>query len=428
MKKLKAAAAAAEIVSDDSMVIAGGILPGRANGQEGLLRACALIVEADVRLCLVSCDVLILTRDIIDRVGRKIEAECGVPFENFLVTVTHTHHAPATAAVHGYVRDEAFCARLEESILAAVRAAAKKLASSGNSAEAEMLFGLGQEATVGANSRLLMKDGTIAWAGYDMNETVRPTGPMDAELPVVALRKKDGSYEALFFNHSSHNIGGYKPGIRSPAFYGLAAQEIEKKVGGTVFFLPGAFGSTHNLHVPPVEAAFRVKSAIEETLPRLQPLPASPLKSIKVEFEYRVRNFDEAAEDEAVSYWCNKWQKNPQPTIDVFRRMREALREHQGEVRRSWMQAILLGDVAFVGIPGELFTVLGLEIKRRSPFRYTYIINLANDWIGYLPDKRGFELGGYQVWTGLHSLVAPGTGESVVEEALRLLDKLYEAV
>lgn len=422
MEKLKAAAAVAEIAGEDSMVIAGGILPGKASGQEGLLRASALIIEAETVICLVSCDVLILTRDMIDRVSRKIEAEYGVPFENFTVTVTHTHHAPATAAVHGYVRDEAFCARLEESIVTAVRAAADKLARSGS--ETEMFLGLGQEATVGANSRLLMKDGTIAWAGYDMNEAVRPTGPMDAELPVVAFRKKDGSYEALFFNHSSHNIGGYKPGIRSPAFYGLAAQEIEKKLGGTIFFLPGAFGSTHNLHVPPGEAAFRVKSAIEETLPRLRPLPASPLKSIKVEFEYRVRNFDEDAEDKAVSYWCNKWQKNPQPTIDVFRKMRGALREHQGEVRRSWMQVILLGDVAFIGIPGELFTVLGLEIKRRSPFRYTYVINLANDWIGYLPDRKGFELGGYQVWTGLHSLVAPGTGEDVVEEALRLLDRL----
>ena len=48
----------------------------------------------------------------------------------------------------------------------------------------------------------------------------------------------------------------------------------------------------------------------------------------------------------------------------------------------------------------EFFTALGQEIKRRSPFRYTYVFELANDYIGYIPDRRGFDHGGYQVWTG----------------------------
>jgi len=75
-------------------------------------------------------------------------------------------------------------------------------------------------------------------------------------------------------------------------------------------------------------------------------------------------------------------------------------------------------------VPAEFFTVLGQEIKRRSPFRYTYVAELANDWIGYLPDRKAFELGGYQTWTGLHSFTAPGTGEAVVAEALKLLNEL----
>src|SRR4030042_7064410 len=29
--------------------------------------------------------------------------------------------------------------------------------------------------------------------------------------------------------------------------------------------------------------------------------------------------------------------------------------------------------------------------------------------------KKGFELGGFQVWTGFHSLVAKGTGEAIVD-------------
>jgi hypothetical protein len=44
--------------------------------------------------------------------------------------------------------------------------------------------------------------------------------------------------------------------------------------------------------------------------------------------------------------------------------------------------------VAIVGVPAEYFTVLGVDIKRRSPFEHTYIAELANDWIGYLPGAR----------------------------------------
>ena len=74
----------------------------------------------------------------------------------------------------------------------------------------------------------------------------------------------------------------------------------------------------------------------------------------------------------------------------------------------------MIGDIAIVGVPGEFFTVLGQEIKRRSPFRYTYVFELANDYIGYIPDRAAFGLGGYQTWTGLHSFLEPGTGEEIV--------------
>ena len=107
--------------------------------------------------------------------------------------------------------------------------------------------------------------------------------------------------------------------------------------------------------------------------------------------------------------------------------MRKELASHQGEVRKTWLQAMLIGDVAFVAVPGEFFTSLGVEIKRRSPFRYTYIVELANDYIGYIPDKEGYRSGGYQVWTGYHSFIEEGAGEAIVDEAVRMLMSLYES-
>ena len=116
--------------------------------------------------------------------------------------------------------------------------------------------------------------------------------------------------------------------------------------------------------------------------------------------------------------------KGADDIIRVFRDQRKVLAPLQGQERTTWVQAVLIGDVAIVGVPAEYFTVLGQYIKQRSPFRYTYVAELANDWIGYLPDRKGHELGGYQTWTGLHSFAEPGTGERIADTAVGLLGKL----
>jgi len=418
-KNIKAAAAAVEIVGDDSMVLAGGTFPRFASEQEGLLRASAVVIEGNIKVCIVSCDVLMLQRDILDDACRKIEAKEGIPFENILITATHTHQAPSTVTVHGYSRDEVFCGRVKDAIISAVHKANAELKNAEN---AEMYFWLGQESTVGQNSRLLLKDGTIYWVG-PKDDVVRPTGPFDPELPVIAFRQAgSASLEALLFDHSTHNIGSRRSGTRAPGIYGLAAQELEAELGGTVIFLPGASGSAHNYTLPADEAIFRIKDAIKQALSFSQKRQISNIISVKRKFEYRVREFDEQKEQEAVSKYCRKRRGNPEPTIELFRKMRRQIAEHQGQIRKTWVQVIILGDIALVAVPGELFNSLGIQIKRRSPFRYTYVIELANDYIGYIPDKKAYALGGYQVWTGLHSFVAKGTGELMVDETIRLLN------
>jgi hypothetical protein len=126
-----------------------------------------------------------------------------------------------------------------------------------------------------------------------------------------------------------------------------------------------------------------------------------------------------------VTAYCRvRAPKGADDIIRVFRDQRKVLAPLQGQERTTWVQAMLIGDVAIVGVPAEYFTVLGQDIKRRSPFRYTYVAELANDWIGYLPDKKGHQLGGYQTWTGLHSFAEPGTGERIADVAVELLEKL----
>ena len=318
---VRVGSAAVEFATDDSMVIAGGIGPRYADGQEGKLRAVATVIEgADgTRIAIVTCDILTIRRDYLDAATDRIEDELRIPAGNVLINATHTHHAPATVAVHGYDRIETFCAHVRDGVIEAVRRACGRL-NDPDAGRCQMLFWLGEESSVGQNSRLLLQDGSIYWVG-PRDDEVRPTGPFDPELPVIAFRREDGDYESIIFNHSTHCIGALSPGKRSPAFYGLAAQELENELGGRVTFISGAAASTHDLALDTKEMIHRIKFAVKDALRNAEPRQVTAVRSIKREITYEIRKFDEEKEAAAVVYYCNtRLSSDADFTIDVFRK------------------------------------------------------------------------------------------------------------
>ncbi len=313
------------------------------------------------KIALVACDVLMINRDVLDRSAKRVEQATGIPFNHILINATHTHHAPSTVTVHGYRRDEAFTKQVGDKIVEAT------IKANGRLNPASFSFRLGEESSVGKNSRLLLSDGTIYWIGT-RDDALRPTGPFDPELPVLAFRRQDGGLEAVLFNHSTHTIGTHKPGVRSPSFYGLAAQALEKEKGGTFLFFEGASGSTHNLDVLATEATVRIQQAVERALES----GSTPIgrqsatdcgkrsRSASVTLMRRPRNVP----SRPIAHKRIKDPASAKSTIETFRAMRKRLAPLQGQERKTWVQVILIGDVAIVGVPGEFFTVLGQEIKR----------------------------------------------------------------
>ena len=87
------------------------------------------------------------------------------------------------------------------------------------------------------------------------------------------------------------------------------------------------------------------------------------------------------------------------------------------------MQVIALGDqIAFVSFPGEMFTELGLALKEDSPYPITIAAELANGWLGYIPNSAAYPQGQYEV---VSSPVGAGAGEELVASALAQLRALY---
>jgi hypothetical protein len=110
------------------------------------------------------------------------------------------------------------------------------------------------------------------------------------------------------------------------------------------------------------------------------------------------------------------------------------------EIGEAEIQAIKVGDIGFVSSPSEYFVGLQLDIKKRSPASRTFVSELANGWVGYVPTKKAFEENmkdvpsepmknfdhkGYEVRSALSRGFLPGVGELIADTAVELLEKLF---
>ena len=75
----------------------------------------------------------------------------------------------------------------------------------------------------------------------------------------------------------------------------------------------------------------------------------------------------------------------------------------------------------WVALPGEAFVETGLALKEAGA---SFVVGYANGWVGYLPIRRAYGQGGYEVDVGPWSRVAPGSAERLEAAGRALLKQL----
>ena len=88
------------------------------------------------------------------------------------------------------------------------------------------------------------------------------------------------------------------------------------------------------------------------------------------------------------------------------------------------VQAIRIGDLGIVTNGAEFFCQLGLDIKVASPLARTWVVSLANQWIGYVATPSAYYAGGYEPRTARSAKMAPWAGQSLVEGSLTALKSI----
>ena len=106
------------------------------------------------------------------------------------------------------------------------------------------------------------------------------------------------------------------------------------------------------------------------------------------------------------------------PANPAFKGLVDAyVEEYSDGVRPQLSVAVLNGEVALVGVSGEVFCAHALRLRRDSGFKSLLFLGYCNGYLQYFTTREAVAEGGY----GADPLVSPvaiGAGERIMERAL----------
>lgn len=440
---LRAGAAIGDITPELGSMIVGGFNPVPAKHVHDPLQVRALVLDdGRQRLAVVVCDNIGLPREVCDEAKRLTREQSGLEPGRILIAATHTHSG-VTAGVETSIGPN--LGRSPADLAAYQGFVARRIADTIQRAihqlePARIGWGSGAEPTQVFNRRWHVSEEALRrnpFGGVDqvrMNppagspSLVRPAGPVDPEIPVVAVQSTEGRPIALLMVYSLHYVGGVPAGVISADYFAATCARLSERImagqapppgsppfvamlaNGTSGDINNVDGRTKRAPRPPfaqiehvagrvAAEVHRVYQSIEyhESVPLDFRYEELPLQSRRPAPEMIARAREVLARPEAAPGW------HP---LEGFYARRVLQRAEAPATVLAPVQVLRIGDVGLLTVPAETFAEMGLELKARAPFVRTIPISLANGYFGYLPTPAQIQLGGYETWVGTNRLEA----------------------
>jgi len=403
--------------------MAGALVPRPSAGAADPLFVKAIVLEGNgVRMAYAVFDLIGLTLAFGEQLKAAASAATGIPAENIVWSCTHTHSGPVSINLFpsdvpdpvDYMWQESLIGKFAACVAEADRQKAPMRVSRMRA------YQLG----VSYNRRLRYKDGREinTWLlnqGEDL-QCVGAAGPIDPEIGMLAFDDEAGTLQAVLFNFALHN-NARGDGKLSAEYTAVVAARLREAFGPQVvtLFMPGACGDQN-----PVASYRQTGDALAEAmLPYLW--KRTPMEDVSLGITSRriILPLRDPFMDQEKRLQKAQWWKDVE---DFFRKSQADLQREPRTQAETVVHAWHIGEVSFATFPGEAFVELGLQLKRASPFPWTYPVELCNDCLGYLVTSQAWEAGGYESLVSSAAIAAPEASEMIVEEDLRLLNELIE--
>ena len=395
----KAGAALRVITPEKLLPISGGMgAPEMPVGIQGDLFVRALVFEkGETRVAIVSIDNLGWPAVLGDRSRELIK---GIPPENILIGVTHTHSAPDAYAFPDENGNTG--ADLEY-----LDWCVSQIADAVNEAIAN-LEPAALKTTVGEAK------GKIAYNYYAPQLYDPRCGVMQA---VATSGENKGKTIATLVNYTTHpEILGTKRKLISPDLCGPLYERIESKVGGIALFMNSAQGgmvTANNRRKNGQEASdwdecIRIGHLMaDEALRIIEPAPVQE----NPELFCASKTVEFPIESEEM-----RWVFKHSPVLN------KTVQNNDFSKITTRLNLLNIGKAQILTIPGEALPNIGFYLKRNMKTSQPFLFGLTNDAFGYIlvkEDFNSFERYNYISRTSLGEF----TGDIFVEEALKMIEE-----
>ncbi len=404
----------------------------------------AVFDDGTKRVALVGIDALVIRRQTTLEARKQIYERCGISPEAVLIGASHSHSSGPTGMIlpgeydhaddlvkqlayeKSSCADAAYLNRVIEQIVEAVCQANEKRA------EAVCGVGCGHEDKVAFNRRFRMNNGrTFTHPGKRNPEIVEPAGPIDPEVGVVGVWDKEGKLLGCIVNYACHATCGAKGFSANWIYY--MEQVIRGALGqdAVVVFLQGDCGDITqvdnlspypNIDGPIVGGrvgAEAVKVLLSMHRGAMRPLDArTRILDIghRVPAPPRVAECRELVQKTAKDVGATEWTFAKEIVLLDALLKKEVVEEVE-------VQAIQVGPAMFVTNQAEMFVEYGLELKTKSPFQYTFPVELANGCVGYVPTEEalGEHGGGYETRLTSYSNLEVAAGRKILDASIDMV-------
>lgn len=411
-----------DITPPTGLIITGPRLP-RSVGTDDPLRARAMVVQSGGRtLAIVGLDLVKIRRDVADEAMTRVTQRTGITRDAVLICPSHNHSSPFIPV--GGPNNKDYIATLPRLIAESIEQANRALRP------ARMFVGRSLVFEGHHNRRVVSKADGLALNTWltklndleQVPQVLGTEGPIDPELWVARFDALDGRVLGTLVNFTCHPALHDRSGLMkwSADYPGVIADHMNEVMGkGSIcVFTQGASGNI----APPVQFTpdWRARSMVFARAAENAAKTAIPVKG-PVAVDYARREVTVSRRNPAAQRDGAIARLGWRPEAFEAARREAAKRPATFPVPVS---AARIGPFAIATNAGELFVEWGLSVKKRSPFPYTVVSELTNDWVGYEPTELAFQHEGYETLAGVDFVSLEGI-RKLVDTSVEMLMELW---
>lgn len=417
----KAGAGKVSITPEESIWLAG--YAARTKPSEGVrqpiyAKALALEDASGRKSVIVTLDLVSIRPATADVVAKRVAAKHGIARERMLFNVSHTHSAPIVGDFASYEpRMGEYLEKQRGPIKRYTEALPGKIADAVDQAVAAL-----------APAELHFEQG---FAGFAVNRRRvgkrHQPGPVDHDVPVLAVRSPAGELRAVVFGYACHNtvLGDY---MVNGDYAGYAQAALESRYAGAVaLFVEGAGADSNPLPRRSVELARRYGETLADAVDEVLKAKMKPV-----------------GDGLAAVYETVELRFQPAPTVqELEKRLEdkdEFVRHHaqrmlkriaaEGRIPETYpypVQAWRFGkEMTMLALGGELVVDYSLRFKGKYGWDNLWVAGYSNDVFGYIPSLRVWKEGGYEGGGAFQFSNFPGAFVDDVES--RIVTKVDEVM